>query len=66
MAAMVSSSTRALYRDTGRPRCCALLKLPFSVHCSRRASVERNGRFYCGQHDPLRARASRRKTSTRK
>jgi hypothetical protein len=45
---------RRVYRDTLRPRCCALLKLPFPVQCSRRASVERGGRFYCGQHDPRR------------
>lgn len=45
---------RRLYRDTQRPQCCALLKLPFPVQCSRRASVERSGRFYCGLHDPRR------------
>jgi len=45
---------RRVYRDTQRPRCCALLKLPFPVQCSRRASVERGGQFYCGQHDPRR------------
>jgi hypothetical protein len=47
--------TRAkLYRDAQRPQCCALLKLPFPVKCSRRASMERRGRFYCGLHDPRR------------
>jgi hypothetical protein len=45
---------RRIYRDTQRPRCCALLKLPFAVQCSRRASVERDGQFYCGRHDPRR------------
>jgi hypothetical protein len=45
---------RRVYRDMLRPRCCALLKLPFPVQCSRRASVERGGQFYCGQHDPRR------------
>jgi hypothetical protein len=43
-----------LYEDTRRPQCCALLKLPFPVQCSRHASVERGGRFYCGLHDPRR------------
>jgi hypothetical protein len=45
---------RRVYRDTQRPRYCALLKLPFPVQCSRRASVERDGQFYCGLHDPRR------------
>jgi hypothetical protein len=52
---------RKLYRDTARPRCCALLKLPFPVQCSRRASVERGGRPYCGLHDPRRQRLAKRK-----
>jgi hypothetical protein len=41
------------YSDT---RCSALLKLPFPVQCSWRASVERGGRFYCKLHDPRRDR----------
>jgi len=43
---------RKLYRDSQRPQCCALLKLPFPMRCSRRASVERSGNFYCGLHVP--------------
>jgi hypothetical protein len=51
---------RKLYRDTSRPQCSALLKLPFSVQCSRRAAVERKGQPYCGRHDPLRRPAKRK------
>jgi hypothetical protein len=51
---MDNRERRRLYRDTERPRCSALLKLPFPMQCSRRASVERGGRHYCGQHDPQR------------
>jgi len=36
---------------TQRLRCSALLKLPFPIQCSRRASLERGGQFYCGLHD---------------
>jgi hypothetical protein len=53
---MNNRERKRLYRDTQRPRCCGLLKLPFPVQCTRRASVERRGRFYCGQHDPQRIR----------
>jgi hypothetical protein len=56
----VSRERRKLYRDMERPQCCALLKLPFPMQCSRRASVERNGRHYCGLHDPLRRLAKRK------
>lgn len=49
---MKDRDRRKLYRDTQRPRCSGLLKLPFPVRCSRRASVERAGRFYCAVHDP--------------
>ena len=50
---------RRLYRDTQRPRCCAQLNVPFPAQCSRRASVERAGKFYCGLHDPRRSRTSK-------
>lgn len=51
---MDKRESKRLYRDTQRPRCCGLLKLPFPVQCSRRATIERRGRFYCGLHDPKR------------
>jgi hypothetical protein len=51
---MDARERRKLYRNTERPRCSAMLKLPFPVQCSRRASVARDGRPYCGLHDPRR------------
>ena len=57
------SDRRKLYRDAQRPQCSGLLKLRFPVQCSRRASVKRNDRFYCGQHDPLRDRRYHRQTN---
>jgi hypothetical protein len=57
---MIDPERRRLYRDTERPQCCAMLKLPFPMQCSRRASVERGGKFYCGTHDPRRQPAKRK------
>jgi len=52
---------RKLYRDTGRPQCSGMLKLPFPMQCSRRATVERDGRPFCGLHDPERQRLAKGK-----
>lgn len=57
----VDSERRRLYRDTNRPRCSGMLKLPFPVRCSRRSIVERGGRSYCGLHDPQRKSSKTRK-----
>ena len=46
--------------------CCAtVFSDRFRSKCSRRAKVERNGRFYCGQHDPEAVAAKRKKANTR-
>jgi hypothetical protein len=57
---------RRIYRDRDRPRCSGLLNLPFPAQCSRLASVERNGRFYCGTHDPKRIPKRKRSNSPKK
>jgi len=56
---------RKVYRDTQRPRCCGLLKLPFSVQCTRRASIQRRGKYYCGLHDPQRPTKTNRHKKSR-
>ncbi len=38
-----------------KPKCCAITRVSdFRRHeCSNNAKVERNGKWYCGAHDPV-------------
>jgi hypothetical protein len=39
-------------------RCCKGIYRNYSLYqCSAKASVERDGKFYCGRHDPVKCKA---------
>lgn len=48
--------------DTEKPRCCVIMPSKFmwsnGSRCTRKAKVERDGKHYCGVHDPVRLKTA--------
>lgn len=48
-----------------KPKCCASISSGFgSYRCNNPGKVERNGKLYCGTHDPVRLKEKRDKART--